>query len=141
MGDPFENGARFPGGVPTGERDPLSACDYEKTVAGVRVGVRLLSVEDMDALGYHGVGLWGVCAASLVVDEEGLEALSREYPGGGSGGTSLAIARAVFGAAADTLPLRDDGSGALVGDTFLLSSYPKDAPEDLVAVVKAGGVS
>ncbi len=131
-GQSFPLGSGACGGVPTGEPTPVSACDYERTVAGVRVGVRLLSVPDMEALGYYGVGLYGVCGASLVVGEDALEALSEEFSGEGFGGTGLAIARAVFGESADPIPLRDHGSGGLVGDTFVLSFFPEDAPDGLV---------
>ena len=134
-------GSGAKGGVPTVEHapvgDPVSACDYEKTVAGVVVGVRLLSVEDMEALGYQAVGHSGVCGASLVLDEAGLDALSREYPGDGSGASDLSIARAVFGVASDPSPARHEGvsPGIASADTYVLASFPEGAPEGLVEAV------
>ena len=132
-------GSGAPGGVPTVEHAPVSACDYEKTVAGVVVGVRLHSVEDMEAMGYQAVGHSGVCGASLVLGDDSLEALSREYPGEGLAGTDLAIARAVFGGSSDPSPARHEGvsPGIASADTFVLASLPEDAPAGLVEDVLA----
>lgn len=122
-----------------------AACDYEKTVAGVRVGVRIHSAADMEALGFYGVGDSGVCGASLVVGDDALEALSDEFSGEGSEeGIGLAIARAVFGESAAPSPVRHEGISpggfAAAADTFVLASIPEDAPVGLVEDIEFEGV-
>ncbi len=142
-------------------REPAAvACDYEKTVAGIPVGVRLHPAADMEALGYYGVGSVGVCGASLV-GEDALEALWEKFTVEGSCGEAarggdacarrcvgsedigLAIARVVFGEASAPSLVRHEGvssSGGFVeADTFVLASFPEDAPESLVAGVMTEG--
>lgn len=121
-----------------------AACDYEKTVAGVRVGVRIHSGADMEALGFYGVGDSGFCGASLVVGDDALEALSDEFSGEGSGGPDLAIARAVFGESAAPSPARHEGISpggfAASADTFVLAHIPEDAPVGLIEDIEFEGV-
>lgn len=122
--------------------------DYEKRVLGITVGVQLTPVSalwaELEAIGWSGVNLEGVVcvayleptAAELVAEciwEEGEDSLEKDfawrYP-------ELAAARKVFGKSSAPRSATGEESTMVVGEAFLLSAFPPEAPEDLVREIE-----
>ncbi len=127
------------------EEEEEFVADYEKRLLGVVVGVRLSSVSELraelEAAGWWGVDLEGaVCVAYLEPDAAELvgefmwegeepgspaQLLAWSYP-------ELAVARETFGGASAPRSVTGEASTMVLGEAFLLATFPPDAPEDLI---------
>ncbi len=128
-----------------GNEEEEFVADYEKLVAGVRVGVRLTSVSELrtelEAMGWCDVNLEGVvCVAYLEPDAAELVAeLMTEDPREETFDVydaEVSVAKKVLGEPSSPKPLSGIHSMMICGEALLLEAFPADAPEDLVRQIE-----